>query len=350
MSVTDSAVADDAAEGFYRPQAGPSAEVRKPRRPQRDANAEADDGEPFLRTRRRVRVQRGLLPAWTRTRWGRSVVAAGVLAAAGTAVMAVLAANHFLHHDARFRIESAQSITTQGNRELTRGRVLAVFAPDIGRNLFDVPLAERRAEMEKLPWVEEATVMRVLPNRLRVSVRERRPVAFAEVDGRIELVDAAGVLLAMSPQEMAARHYSFPVVKGLNPREPQELRAARMRQYEGFLSALDAGGQNVSAKLSEIDLTDPEDVKATVSASGKDLLLHFGHRDYAARWQNYVAHVAEWEARYPNLAGVDLRYRNEVVLKMAADAGKSGAKKPVQEAARHEAVRRSAQHVRRRRP
>ena len=79
--------------------------------------------------------------------------------------------------------------------------------------------------MERIPWVEHATVMRILPNELRVSVRERIPVAFVRVGDQIKLVDAAGVILDMSPAMMASRKFSFPVVTGVNPTDP--LRCGR---------------------------------------------------------------------------------------------------------------------------
>ena len=56
---------------------------------------------------------------------------------------------------------------------------------------------ERRAELERLPWVEHATVMRLLPDRLRVSIVERTPVAFVRQGSHIGLVDASGVLMDM---------------------------------------------------------------------------------------------------------------------------------------------------------
>lgn len=224
-------------------------------------------------------------------------------------------------------ITSSTSIQTVGNSQLTRADLLSVFGSDIGRNLFFVPLAERRAELEQIPWVEHATVMRVLPNQLRVAVSERTPIAFVEINGQIELADGAGVILQMSPQDMAARHYSFPVVLGINPGDPLSVRGARMQLYQRFLEDLDSGGEKVSSRLSEVDLSDPEDVKATVPENGTDLLLYFGQEDFLARWQNYEAHITQWRAQYPNLASVDLRYEREVVLKMAnapADANAAG--------------------------
>lgn len=278
---------------------------------------DGDTGEPFLRARRRVPIRRGILPAWARTRWGRPVFAACVLGVAVGAAALIWQTRNFLHHDPRFTIPSASSIQTVGNSELSRADLLSVFGSDIGRNLFYVPLEERQRELEQIPWVEHATVMRILPNQIRVAVAERTPIAFAEVNGRIELVDAAGVLLQMPPQEMAAKHYSFPVVTGINPSDPPAARAERMQLYQRFLQELDASGQNNSAQFSEIDLSDPSDVKATVAANGNGILLYFGHEDFLARWQNYQAHIAQWRAQYPNLASADLRYSDEVVLKMA---------------------------------
>jgi cell division protein FtsQ len=80
---------------------------------------------------------------------------------------------------------------------------------------------------------------------------------------------------------------------------------------------LDSSGDHVSAHLSEVDLSDPEDVRATVPTNGADLRLHFGDEEFLARWHNYQAHISQWEQQYPHLASIDLRYDREVVLKMA---------------------------------
>ena len=80
---------------------------------------------------------------------------------------------------------------------MTKAQLLSIFGGDVERNIFTVSLAERRAELERLPWVEHATVMRLLPDRLRVSIVERTPVAFVRQGNHIGLVDGSGVLLDM---------------------------------------------------------------------------------------------------------------------------------------------------------
>jgi cell division protein FtsQ len=217
-------------------------------------------------------------------------------------------------HDDRFVIQSSSSIEIEGNSHLTRTQLLSIFGGDVDRNIFTVSLAERRAELERLPWVEHATVMRLLPNRMRVSITERTPVAFVRQGNHIGLVDANGVLLDMPTDVPATTHYSFPVVTGIGGEEPLSTRAARMKIFERFTSELDAEGEKISQNLSEVDLSNPEDVKALIPDHASDVLVHFGEENFLDRYRKYEAHLAEWRAQYPKLSAVDMRYERQVVL------------------------------------
>ena len=324
-------VDDDSDDAFLRPAAASRSRTDRDSAAERvvaravDNVGESQDGQAFLRTRRRVPVRKGILPDWAKTRWGRIVVAALSLAALAGLVWLVIAVRDFLDRDPRFRIDSSASIQILGNSQLTRDELLSVFGSDIGRNVFFIPLSTRRSELEHIPWVEHATVMRILPNQLRVAVRERTPIAFVREGDQIKLVDADGVILDMPPAMMAARHFSFPVVAGINPSDPLSVRGARMHLYQKFIADLDSGGEKISSNLSEIDLSDTEDVRATIPVGSTDMLLHFGDEKFLARYRIYTAHLAEWQQQYPRLAAVDLRYDTQVVLKMAdgAAAGQS---------------------------
>jgi cell division protein FtsQ len=215
----------------------------------------------------------------------------------------------FLSRDARFRIAGTDNIEATGLTEVSRAEMLPVFGEDIGRNIFFVPLAERRRQLEEIPWVEKATVMRLLPDQIRVSIVERQPVAFVlQPDGRTGLVDANGVLLTMPAAMMAQRHYSFPVVTGINASDPLTARKARMAVFQRLLAELDANNQHLSEQISEIDLTDPMDARVLMPEQGGDVLAHFGQEHFLERYQRYKAGVNEWRQQHPNLVSVDLRY------------------------------------------
>ena len=258
-----------------------------------------------------------------RSHWWRPASTAGrvLLLLAVLAVLGGLGASAYLlktwlGSDGRFRIEGAGDIKATGLTEVSRAEMLPVFGEDIGRNIFFVPLSERRRQLEEIPWIQSATVMRLLPDQIHVSVVERQPVAFTRQGQQIGLVDANGILLTMPAAMMAQHHYSFPVVTGIGTRDPLSARKARMAVYQRLLADLDASGQKLSTQISEVDLTDPED--ARVIMQDDTTLLHFGQDQFLERYQRYKAHIAEWRQQYPRLAAVDLRYDQQVVLEMAA--------------------------------
>jgi cell division protein FtsQ len=192
---------------------------------------------------------------------------------------------------------------------------MEVMGADIGRNIFFIPLAQQKAQLEQIPWVESASVMRFVPNRLQVEIHERNPVAFARVGPRIELIDAGGTLMELPRNDVARNHkYSFPVILGMNPGEPLSTRAPRMKAYGELVRALDSGGARYSQDLSEVDLSDLEDLKVRVNDPAGDVLVHLGSADYLKRYRTYVSHAQEWRQQFQKLESVNLRYDNQVIV------------------------------------
>jgi cell division protein FtsQ len=290
-------------------------------RPAKAAQARELDDEDYPRAGRVPRFDDSPPRPWWRpaSTAGRVFLGLGALILVGGFTTCIVLLRNFLDHDARFRIEGAGNIQATGLAEVSRTEMLPVFGEDIGRNIFFVPLAERRKQLEQIPWVEHATVMRFLPDQIRVSVVERQPVAFARNGQQVGLVDANGVLLTMPASMMAQHHYSFPVLTGIDPRDSAAGRRERMAVYERLVADLDSGGQKISSQISEIDLTNPEDARILMPEPGGDILAHFGDDHFLERWKRYKTNIDEWRQQHPTLAAVDLRYDSQVVLKMAGD-------------------------------
>jgi cell division protein FtsQ len=137
---------------------------------------------------------------------------------------------------------------------------------------------------------------------------------------------------------MAQHHYSFPVLTGINAQDTQAARRQRMALYLHFLAELNQNNQHLADQVSEIDLTDPEDLRATLPAPGGDILLHFGEDHFLERLQLYQTHIAGLRSRYPLLKGVDLRYGNNVALEMETDTPEANPAKVIQVSAKPVAV------------
>jgi cell division protein FtsQ len=268
---------------------------------------DVDEESPFLRGQKRVPARRSALPRKTINWLLWAAVASAVLCAAGIAAGALY---QYGEHSWRFRVNSSDNIEVAGTQNVTKAQIMEVMGGDIGRNIFFIPLSQQKAQLEQIPWVESASVMRFVPNRLKVEIHERTPVAFARVGPRISLIDAGGALMELPPK----RKYSFPVILGMNPGEPLSTRTPRMNVYMELVLELDSGGARYSQDLSEVNLTDLEDVRVRVNDPAGDVLVHLGSSDYLRRYKTYASHVREWRQQFHDLESVDLRYDNQIVV------------------------------------
>ena len=262
---------------------------------------------PFLRAQKRVSARRSSLPKKTVSVLIWACVAVGIL---GVAAVGAIFVQRYGERSWRFRIDSSDNIEVTGIENVTKKQIMEVMGEDIQRNIFSVPLSEQKAKLEQIPWVESASVMRFVPNRLKIEIHERTPVAFARVGPRIFLIDAGGTLM-----ELPQKHkYYFPVILGMNPGEPLSTRIPRMRAYNELVQQLDSGGAHYSQDLSEVDLSDLDNLKVRVNDPQGDVLVELGNSDYLSRYRTYVSHVQEWRQQFQKLESVNLRYGNQVVV------------------------------------
>lgn len=270
---------------------------------------DVEEESPFLRGQKRVSARRPPLPkrAISGLKW--SAIVAAVVFMAGVAGMD---AYQYGERNWRFRINSSDDIEITGTHNVPHAQVMEVLGGDIGRNIFFIPLAERKKQLEKIPWVEAASVMRFAPNRLVVEIHERTPIAFARLGSRIALVDAGGTLMELPGA--GKQKYSFPVIVGMNPGEPLSARASRMKIYNELLRQLDSDGGHYSQELSEVDISDPEDVKVQANDPAGAVLVHLGSSDFLARYKTYVTHVQTWRQQFDKLESVDLRYDHQIIV------------------------------------
>ena len=268
---------------------------------------DAEKESPFLRAQKRVPARRSPIPKKTATRLLWALLAIFVIAAGAFAARALyLDGEHYW----RFSLNSSDDIEMSGLSNVTRSQIMEVMGGDIGRNIFFISLDQRQKQLEQIPWVESASVMRFAPNRIRIQIQERTPVAFVRVGSKVQLTDAGGMLMDLSSK----KKYSFPVIVGVNAAEPLSTRSARMKIYNELVRELDSDGGNYSKNLSEVDLSDPEDVKVLANDPDGEVLVHLGSSDYLDRFKIYVAHLREWRQQFQKLESVDLRYDRQIIV------------------------------------
>ncbi len=191
-------------------------------------------------------------------------------------------------------------------------RVNAVFAPDHGRSVFEIPIEERRVELERIPWIRSASVSRVWPNRVLAGFIERTPVAYVHLPPerrgrpvRPRLIDEDGVLLDVPGQISGP----LPVLTGVREDQSVKERSDRVLLMRRLQSELGEPGRPTS----EFDVRDPENLKIVFPTGDHAVTLILGNAEWRARFDRFLRHYPEIRRKMPNAIELDLRFKERII-------------------------------------
>jgi cell division protein FtsQ len=283
-----------------------------------------EDEPRYLRRQKPVEIRRkkfgGKSASFYRRAFVFGVVATGLITAAALAV-------DFLYHSPQVALLKPEQIELSGNHVVSRDAVLQQFVRDRGRSVLSIPLDTRRSALEELSWVETANVQRILPNRIRVEISERTPIAFLRNGTDLGLIDAHGVILDRPRGE----DFQFPIVTGLSDSVSREERGRHMATYQQFLRDIDVVRAGSSDRVSEIDLSNPKDLRAVMTgiSSANDsqaVTIQFGSADFGGKYRLVVDNFAQWQASNGHVRNIDLQYSKQVILNTDSSGGTTVAK------------------------
>ncbi len=272
----------------------------------------ADDEPRYLRRQKPVEIRRKKFSGrgWP---FYRRVL---VLTFAAVAVLtASVYATRFLLYSPMVQLVKPDQIELNGNHVVSREAVLQQFTHDRHRSVLRIPLDDRRSQLEQIPWVESASVQRILPNRIRVELIERTPVAFARNGTELALIDSHGVILERPQGE----DLHFPILNGVSEDLPREQREKRMQIYEEFMKDVDLVRAGSSDRVSEIDLSNPKDLRAVMTGlagptDSQAVTIHFGSNDFTGKYKMLVDNFSQWQANAGRVQSIDLQYSRQVVV------------------------------------
>ncbi len=272
----------------------------------------AEDEPRYLRRQKPVEIRRKKFSGKGGTYYRR--VFAWTLVGAAAVGVTVFSVRYLLYSP-RVLLLKPDQIEVNGNHIVVPEDVRKLFLRDRNHSVLSIPLNTRRREIEELPWVEEAIIQRILPNRLRVFITERTPVAFFRNGTELTLIDAHGVLLDRPEGE----DFHFPIITGLSENLPREEREKRMQIYQEFTKDVDLVKPGATDNISELDLSSPRDLRVVLTGlSGATddhaVTVHFGQSDFAGKYRMLVENFAQWQANYGAVHSIDLQYSRQVVV------------------------------------
>jgi hypothetical protein len=209
-----------------------------------------------------------------------------------------------------FRLRSVEVRTPKGGSgRVSPAWVRQALAPLEGKNLVQLSLADATARVQRNPWIASVEITKELPDRLRVKIAERKPVALLLAGRDLAFADAEGRPIApvATPAELeAARKAGLLVV-------------SFAREHSGGIApALTAAAElgrvepNWAGHLTQIEVLGEGEFRLRTEALPFPLLVNGG--EIGPKVQRLVTLLPELARRYPRIQAVDLRFSRRIVV------------------------------------
>lgn len=206
-------------------------------------------------------------------------------------------------------------LVVRGHERLSAGEVLALVDGLRGQNILTVRLDDWRQRLLASPWVDRATIRRVLPSTVEITVHERRPMGIGRIGTALYLIDGTGVIV--DEYGPAYADVDLPIIDGLgtSPHEGGTLVDPLRAEFAGRVSAALSVRPEIARRVSQIDVSDLHD--AVVILDGDTALLRIGDTAFVERLQQYIDLAPALHERMAAIDYVDLRFDERLYVRPA---------------------------------
>ncbi len=199
---------------------------------------------------------------------------------------------------------------------ITDSQIIHLSGAQLGQDIFTIDLEKLRHNLVIIPMIREVSVQRILPNKLRIEVEERTPVAEVALPSAIGnrstyYIDRDGITfnaLRLSPGVIIEPqiHRSLPVLTGVTSTDFSVHEQMISDGIRHALQLLDALQQSVTSALIDIRQIDVSKSQMLTIRTKQNTLVEFSVDDYSQQVRRLGA-VMTWAAqRKRALQHVDL--------------------------------------------
>jgi len=204
-------------------------------------------------------------------------------------------------------------MVVRGHERLSTGEVLSLVEGLRGQNILAVKLDAWQQKLLSSPWVEHATIRRVLPSTVEITIHERRPMGIGRLGTAMYLIDGKGVII--DEYGPAYADVDLPIIDGIaaSPHDGGSIVDVARAEFAGRVIGAFAVRPEIARRVSQIDVANLHD--AVVILDGDAALLHLGDSEFAERLQQYIDLAPALHERLAGIDYVDLRFDERMYVR-----------------------------------
>lgn len=169
---------------------------------------------------------------------------------------------------------SIQQIVVNGAEKLNESVYISLSNIQIGQNIFELNKTAIKDAILEEPYVENVEIKRTYPNKVEINVTEREVSYLIEYFGQYIYLDRNGYILEKNSELL-----NFPIIRGYetdmqNIEIGGRISENDLSKFNDLIKITDSlKGNNITAKLTSVDISNDEDYILEFAEEGKKVNL-----------------------------------------------------------------------------
>ena len=210
-----------------------------------------------------------------------------------------------------------RKIEISGNELLSEQEILQLGGLGLHESIWKLDLGKVTEGISTNPFIANVEVKRKLPDKLRIEVQEKQPVALLNFKGKFLCVDQEGLVLPSKPN----KHYDLPVLSGnFDSRVEIGNRAEEKGVKQGlfFINQIREDRPGLYSQISELVVGKPMGLILYTKERGVPVWVGKEGYKRKIRYLEAILKRVKNEKILSQIKYIDLRFRGRIFVGMRA--------------------------------
>ncbi len=206
-----------------------------------------------------------------------------------------------------------EDLIIKGNDCLSEDEIFYKSGIQLGENIFKLDLLKSKDSLMQEPWIKEVEIKRVIPNRIIISLTERRAVAIVHIGG--EYFSSAKEGIVLSKINRPEEGFGLPLVLGLELDGIKIGEIIGKPEFRTALESINSVEVILPKKFCRVEILSPDDFM--ICNRDDTLKIRVNTPEGISNKENLLREALEKIEREKLLVEhIDIRFKDSLIIKL----------------------------------
>ena len=206
-----------------------------------------------------------------------------------------------------------EEVIIKGNDCLSEDKILSRSEVKLGENIFKLDLKKSKDSLMQEPWIKEVEIKRVIPNKIIISIKERKPAAIFHTGEEYFSSTKGGIVL--SKIDRPEERFGLPLILGLELGEIKIGKSIDRPEFRTALESINSAEVILPKKFCRVEILSPDDFM--ICNKDDTLKVRVNRPEVIINKENLLREALEKIEREKLLVEyIDIRFKDSLVIKL----------------------------------